>query len=66
MAIRKWIIAMMVVVIVMVGGAVALAQGTDDAPVAPADTELDEPGFIGDPPGNEQTGEWEGEFEYEG
>jgi hypothetical protein len=65
MAIRKWIISM-VVVIVMVGGAVALAQGTEDAPVPPADTELDESRFIGDPPGNEQTGEWQGDFEYGG
>jgi hypothetical protein len=63
---RRWFTAVVVALAVLVGGAVAFAQ--DEAPVPPAETgqDVDEPRFIGDPPGNEQTGEWEGEFEYEG
>ena len=49
---------------VVVGGTIALAQ-SDKAPAT------EEPGveadvqFIGEPPGNNQTGEWEGEYEYQ-
>ena len=66
MAIRRWATALLVALIVLVGSAVASAQS--DAPTAPAEIErdVDEVQFIGDPPGNDQTGEWEGDFEYEG
>ena len=66
MAMRRWFTAVLVALVVLVGGAVALAQ--DEAPVPPTETgeDVDEPRFIGDPHGNDQTGEWEGEFEYDG
>jgi len=39
MAIRRWATALIVVLVVLVGGAVALAQ--NDAPVSPSETERD-------------------------
>ena len=66
MAMRRGFTAVLVALVVLVGGAVAFAQ--DETPAPPTETgqHVDEPRFIGDPPGNEQTGEWQGEFEYEG
>ena len=63
---RRILIATLVALAVIGGSAIALAQGTDTP--APADEPAveQEVQFVGDPPGNNQTGEWEGEYEYEG
>jgi hypothetical protein len=39
---------------------------TIEAPEAPEATDASEPQFIGDPPGNDQTGNWDGDYNYEG
>ncbi len=55
---------LLVALLIVVGGAVAFAQG-GETPVPTETPDFEEVQFIGEPPGNNQTGEWEGEYEYE-
>lgn len=73
-AIKKLVAVALVVIGAFALSAFMFAQGSDtppadtdpDTPPADTDPAVEEVKFIGDPPGNEQTGEWEGEYEFEG
>ncbi len=61
--VKRLVVGLLVALFIVVGGAVAFAQGGDTP--TPTTPNVEEVQFIGDPPGNNQTGEWEGEYEYE-
>ena len=61
-ALKRVLAALVVALLIVLGGAVAFAQGGDTP--QPGNLDIEEVQFIGDPPGNNQTGEWEGEYQY--
>jgi len=62
---QRVLTATAIALMVVAGTAIALAQGQDSPPVTDEPAGGTQVQFIGDPPGNQQTGEWEGDFSYE-
>ena len=58
----KIVIVGAIAAIALLSGASLAFAGSDSVP----GTDAEETQFIGDPPGNDQTGEWEGDFNFEG
>jgi len=58
----KIVIVGAIAVVALLGGASLAFAGSDTVPPA----EAEETQFIGDPAGNDQTGEWDGDYNHEG
>jgi hypothetical protein len=65
-SVKRVLVVVFVAAVLAGGSAIALAQSSTTPVDVDAPAELEEVQFIGDPPGNDQTGEWDGEYEYEG